>query len=98
MHREPKLLKLAKGKPCVMCYRDDGTVVAAHSNLLEHGKGMAMKAHDCMTAWLCMTCHSMVDQGKHLTKEEKRMFMLEAICKTHIQMWEQGLLQVKGIK
>lgn len=92
--RHPKLLKLAKGKPCVMCGRDDGSTVAAHSNLQEHGKGMGTKAHDAASAWLCYPCHAEYDQGNTMSKTEKRSYILEAIVETYIQMWEQGLIEV----
>jgi hypothetical protein len=78
----------------VMCGNDDGTVVAAHSNLLEHGKGKGMKAHDGMAAWLCYRCHTELDQGKGMSKEERRDFMLTAICRTYVQMWNQELIRV----
>lgn len=96
--RSKKLLDLARGKPCVMCNCEDGTIVSAHSNLLEHGKGMGTKAHDGMIAWLCMRCHSKLDQGSQMTKEERRMYILESICKTYMRMWDMDLLQVKGCK
>lgn len=93
--RSPKLLALARGQLCVVCRADDGTVVAAHSNLLEHGKGMGIKAHDCMSAWLCARCHAEYDQGKSMTKEEKREFILSAICKTIIKLWQDEYIRLK---
>lgn len=79
----------------MMCGNDDGTVVAAHSNLLEHGKGKGMKAHDGMAAWLCYRCHSELDQGTKMNKEERRDFMLTAICRTYVQMWNQELIELR---
>ena len=70
--------------------------MSAHSNLLEHGKGKGLKAHDGMIAWLCMRCHTNLDQGAAMNKQEKREFILEAICKTYMQMWDKELIQVKG--
>jgi len=95
MIRSEKLLKLAKGQRCVMCMADDDTIVAAHSNLQEHGKGMGLKAHDCMAAWLCYSCHQDYDTGFLMSKEEKREYILTAICRTHVEMWRQGLLGLK---
>ncbi len=94
-YRNSKLLALARDKACVMCGVEDGTVVAAHSNLLEHGKGKGLKAHDGMSAWLCYRCHTHLDQGASLTREERRLFTLTAICKTYMQMWDQGLIGVE---
>ena len=45
-YRNPKLLKLADGAPCMMCSIQDGTVVSAHSNQLRDGKGTGIKGHD----------------------------------------------------
>ena len=94
-YRNRKLLDLARCQPCVMCGSADGTVVAAHSNLLEHGKGKGLKAHDGMMAWLCYRCHSELDQGRKMSKEERRDFMLTAICRTYEQMWNQELIEVR---
>jgi hypothetical protein len=94
--RSRKLLDLARDQPCVWCGSDDGTVVAAHSNLIEHGKGKSIKAHDGMHAWLCMRCHSRYDQGSDMSKEERRDFILTAICRTYMRMWELELINVKG--
>jgi hypothetical protein len=80
-----------------MCGNQDGTVVAAHSNLLEHGKGRSIKAHDGMHAWLCYACHVSYDQGK-MTREQARDFLLTAISRTYMRMWDEDLIQVKGKK
>lgn len=93
--RNRKLLDLARDQACVMCGADDGTVVAAHSNLLEHGKGQGIKAHDGMTAWLCHQCHAELDQGKTMNKAEKRELTLTAICRTYQKLWDQNLIEVK---
>lgn len=93
--RSRKLLDLARDQSCVMCGSDDGTVVAAHSNLQEHGKGMGHKAHDAMHAWLCHSCHAELDQGHFLSKSEKREYMLTAICRTVMKLWDQDLIGVK---
>lgn len=94
--RNKKLLSLARDQACVMCGCQDGTVVAAHSNLSEHGKGMGLKAHDGMTAWLCYRCHTELDNGSSMTRDERRLFILEAICKTYMQMWDLSLLEIRN--
>lgn len=78
-----------------MCGNQDGTVVAAHSNLLEHGKGKGIKAHDGMAAWLCYRCHSQLDQGTELSKNERRDYTLTAICRTYQKLWDLDLIEVK---
>lgn len=92
--RSRKLLDLARDQACVMCKVNDGTIVAAHSNLLEHGKGAGHKAHDAMHAWLCYRCHTEYDQGHSMTKDEKREFILTAIARTVMKLWDQELIGV----
>jgi len=79
-YRNPNLLKLAKEAPCAYC-GNYGTTVAAHSNW--HDKAMSKKASDSFHAHLCFTCHSELDQGKNMTKEERKMMWLEAMAKTY---------------
>ena len=94
MFRNRKLLDLARDQACVMCDAQDGTVVAAHSNLIEHGKGMGSKARDGMAAWLCHRCHSQLDQGGALSKQERAEYTMRAICRTYMSMWDQQLIEV----
>lgn len=94
MHRDKKLLALAKDQACVSCGANDGTTVWAHSNMLSHGKGRGLKAHDCMGMFLCDICHHQLDQGFLWTKEEKRELTLTWICATHLRLWQQGLVGV----
>jgi len=54
-----------------VCRNIADTVVAAHSNYGEHGKGMARKADDCYVIYACHACHSWMDQGK-ASAEAKR--------------------------
>ena len=97
-YRNRKLLDLAMDQACVMCGAMDGTVVSAHSNLQEHGKGMGQKADDSMTAWLCYRCHSRLDHGSDMTKQERRDFTLTAICRTVNQLWQQELIRIRSGK
>jgi hypothetical protein len=92
--RNRQFLDLARDQRCVMCGNQDGTTVAAHSNLPEHGKGMGIKADDCMSAWLCYRCHSNLDQGGEMSRADRRDYTLTAICKTYQEMWRQGLIGV----
>lgn len=90
--RSRKLLDLARDQACVMCGRNDGSTVAAHRN---HGKGMAMKAPDYAVAWLCHGCHAELDQGKDMTRDERRAFWLEAHARTVAQWFEQGKVAIR---
>ena len=80
MYRNKKLLERLRESPyCLSCGNDnDGTVVAAHSNQLRDGKGRGLKAHDFRVAAMCHKCHSELDQGKTLGREER------------VEMWEES--------
>ena len=93
--RSPKLLKAAKGQACVNCDSMQG-VVACHSNLYEHGKGIGIKAHDVFHAHLCRACHAALDgRERFLTKEEKRDFFYRMFARTILRLFEQGIVSVK---
>jgi hypothetical protein len=79
--RSPALMKAYRTIPCQNCDIDDGTVCGAHSNWGE-GKGMAIKADDSKCASLCFSCHSALDQGSELTKEERQHLWKQAHLKT----------------
>jgi hypothetical protein len=78
IYRNRKLLDVIRQSPCQACGREDGTVVAAHSNQLRDGKGRGIKAHDYRIAALCHTCHSEIDQGAKLSKAKR------------IETWEEA--------
>lgn len=93
--RSPKLLKAAKDQACVLCGRR-GSTVSAHCNMTEHGKGIGIKAPDCLTVWACMDCHKELDgHAGRWTKEEKREMWYRAFARTVVQWFEQGIVQVK---
>jgi len=89
-YRNPKLLKMAKDSPCALC-GSYGTTVSAHSNLLEHGKGMGRKADDAYIAFLCHKCHSNIDQGKESYEDKKDKWYL-AMSKTYHYLLSHGYL------
>lgn len=73
----PDYLAMCRGQPCYLLVpgvaaHPIDTVVPAHSNSLARGKGMGMKAPDIFTVPGCMECHSAIDSGKDLAKEERR--------------------------
>ena len=78
IYRDRKLLDVIRQSPCQACGREDGTIVAAHSNQLRDGKGRGIKAHDYRIAALCHTCHLEIDQGAKLSKAER------------IETWEEA--------
>ncbi|CBJ38313.1 conserved protein of unknown function [Ralstonia solanacearum CMR15] len=92
-YRSEKLRRAVASIPCVNCGRH-GATQAAHSNLQEHGKGMGIKATDAATMALCTKCHAEFDQGKGLTKSDRRELTFRWITATHIALLERGLLEV----
>lgn len=92
MYRNKKLLELVRNFPCQHCGIQDGTIVAAHSNQLRDGKGRGIKASDYRIASLCFKCHSELDQGKNLSKEQRVEMWEEAHRRTIAELFEQGML------
>lgn len=70
-YRDKKLLEVVREAPCQMCGIKDQTICGAHSNQLRDGKGKAIKAHDFRLAALCYRCHTRIDQGADMSKEER---------------------------
>jgi hypothetical protein len=95
MYRNRKLLNLLSTIPCQNCGIQDGTVVAAHSNQLKHGKGRGIKASDAMVAALCYSCHMELDQGSKMSKEERKEFFNDAYQRTMQYLFENDLIEVK---
>lgn len=102
-YRNRKLLDLAEDKDCKNCSRQDGTIVAAHSNLQEHGRGKDHPSNDCYHAWLCWRCHSWLDHGAvspdpsglyQATREDKALMFRRAMEKTLLHQWTHGLIKV----
>lgn len=72
-YRSDKLLRYAmECQACMSCGKyNDGTIVAAHSNQLKDGKGRGIKANDYRVAYLCHDCHTELDQGSKLSRQER---------------------------
>ncbi len=69
--RSKALLTACREIPCQACGMADGTVCAAHSNEARHGKGRSIKASDVYVASLCHKCHTDLDQGNQMTREQR---------------------------
>ena len=92
-YRSEPLRRAVASLPCVNCGRH-GATQAAHSNLQEHGKGMGHKASDAAIMAMCTVCHTEFDQGKGLTKADRRELTFRWITATLIALLERGLLEV----
>lgn len=104
MFRNRKLLDAAhECHRCMNCGRivPDGCD-PAHSNELEHGKGVGLKAHDVFFAALCQFCHRWYDNqlgpGKDPsgrfdpTREGKRDMFMRAKDRTLLWLAQLGKL------
>jgi len=56
---------------------------------------MAIKAHDCYVAALCVHCHQSIDQGSKLDYGERKELWEAAWRKTILVLFEDGLLEAK---
>ena len=75
---------------CVLCGRYG--VQAAHRN---EGKGIGLKVDDSLTAALCPSCHERIDNGKDLSREERRSEMDRAIVLTLQKLTREGRVTVR---
>ena len=89
-YRSKKHLKNVASLSCQNCYIEDQTQ-AAHSNWAEHGKGRSIKASDEFTAALCQTCHTELDSGAKLSRDQRRELWDMAYQKTVNKLKSQGL-------
>lgn len=89
--RSEKWLRAVASLDCVLCGAH-GTQ-AAHIN---EGKGMGIKTHDSWTAAMCVSCHSEIDQGGKMTREERREAMRKAVLLTLAELCKQGKIVVKA--
>ena len=72
---------------CVLC--GCYGVQAAHRN---EGKGASQKVDDALTAALCPACHYELDNGAHLSRDQRRAEMDRAIVLTLQQLVRRGLV------
>lgn len=72
-YRDRKLLDCAYQFTCRFNFPGCEQTVGepAHSNQSQHGKGGAMKAHDCFHVPACRSCHRELDQGRTMDRETK---------------------------
>lgn len=85
--RSEAWLRAVRSIPCVFC---GAPVQAAHRN---EGKGMGLKVDDCLAAALCPPEHAEIDQGKNMTRDERRARMDRAIVLTLRELVRRGLVR-----
>jgi hypothetical protein len=96
-----KIRKSARGEDCTInlpgvCNYNPETVVWAHSNRYQDGKGMGLKAKDENGAYACYACHSMYDRQtkrpNHLSLEEVEEAFTMAMKKSQQILKDKGLI------
>lgn len=88
-HRSEAWRRAVASLPCVLCHQP-GRTQCAHRN---EGKGMGLKVDDALSAALCDACHSEIDQGGTLTRDERRERMDRAILLTIQRLAREGLIR-----
>ena len=92
VHRNKKLLIKLRYLPCRCGGAVDGTICAAHRN---QGKVMGLKNSDALVASLCFNCHTELDNGPKLSKQERRDLWNEAYVRTMQYLIENEILTLK---
>lgn len=93
--RSPKMLEAAQGHTCVLCGRNDGTVVAAHYQGIGSarlGKGRGQKPSDLHVADLCHRCHQAMDAYEGGNDPERSLDFCLAILETLERRWRDGVI------
>jgi hypothetical protein len=93
--------RAARGRDCTLmllgvCNRDPATTVLCHSNRLEHGKGMGLKAPDSAACFGCSDCHDVLDGRRPLpgwmTRQQLDDTFDRACTTTQEQLKQEGLI------
>jgi hypothetical protein len=92
-YRNKDLLRAVSQLPCQICGLE-GQTQASHSNQLEDGKGMGIKAEDAFVAAICVKCHAEIDQGKTYTKDVRKAVWDKAHKRTIAELFRRGKLKV----
>ncbi len=88
---QKKLFAAVATLPCQRCGKHG--VQVAHSNSQADGKGMGLKAWPWKVAALCPECHTEIDSGKNMGKQERRDAWVDAHIKTLSELFAQGLVR-----
>lgn len=88
--------KVAAIETCMVqtpaCNSLRGTIVPAHSDQMEDGKGKGIKSHDMMSAACCHACHDWLHACKD--KAERDWYMDRGIKRTIRVMVQDGVINV----
>lgn len=99
--RMTPIRRAAKDQDCTLripgvCNYNPATTVLCHSNFLEHGKGLGLKAPDTEACFGCSACHDVLD-GRAPRPSWLMLFKLEAAFirarnLTHEILKQKGLI------
>lgn len=92
IHRSEAWRRAVASLDCVLCGKS-GETQCAHRN---EGKALSMKTDDVLSAALCVACHSEIDQGSGLTRNERRERLDRAILLTMQRLARDGWIGVIG--
>lgn len=88
--RSEAWLRAVRSIPCVHCGAVQ--VQAAHRN---EDKSMSSKTDDALAASLCPSEHARIDQGRDLSRDERRALMDRYIVLTLRELVRRGLVGVQ---
>jgi len=80
--------------PCQRCGAHG--VQVAHSNQIRDGKGKGIKAYPWRVAALCPKCHTEIDSGSKLSKQERRDEWEAAHRATIGELFARGLVRPRA--
>ena len=95
-YRNKKLLNASRGRSCLKCGADDGTIVRAHYQGIGSeriGKGWAQKPHDFASADLCYRCHNEFDQYKTGNDTDRGWEFLMLCMETLARDFREGIIK-----
>ena len=96
-----KIRQSARGEDCTInligvCNYNPETVVWAHSNRYQDGKGMGLKAKDENGAYACYACHQVYDRQRkrpeHLSLDNVEEAFTMAMMKSRQILKDKGLI------
>ena len=94
--RSRKLLEAAKDQACVLCEKQDGTIVAAHYSgrySMSVGKCWGEKSSDHVAAHLCGRCHAEMDGYAAGNDDARAIRFFLAIFETQRRLFARGVLK-----
>lgn len=96
-YRDRKFLDVSYQFDCMLRFPgcEGGAGEPLHSNQSKHGKGGALKAHDCFHIPACRSCHRELDQGRSMDWELKFAEWGRAFGLYQPQLFGSGILGVR---